>query len=750
MGSIATAIPESSSIGNRLGKPTVSKDITAGNAMRAVNTSDRRSTNKRNAMMLAKLGVYVFPSSGKTPLIPRFNKADTSLTVNERNAAIQEFETKHEKAPAHVGATTNVEVIKKTWRVYPDAVPSVACGPSKLVVLDADQKDNGPTLLGAFFEENGGVPAGVPVIPTKSGGKHFIFRDPESKFTNSSGQLKKNCGTDVRGTGGQFVAPGSIREDGKTYGNHDNLIQFLRAYHSNNIPQLPNFIVEAIGTGAEGDTPLSDSDPEIKELLHRLGAEDWPDFEMTFDAGLGKYSLACIRERAPEFGELYDAPGVDRSTNRFNAARFLLGAFPRMTVEEYASFCRSWEGSGDFDDRALVREYVKAKRNPKHVPVNGDAFGAVDDYEDDQPGSKSKPMPFELESDVAASAVLPDWLIEEVIESETLCVFYGPPNAGKSLALLDALYHVAAGKPWRGRDVKQGCVLYVSVEGPNGTARRAKAWRAHHGVADGEKLPLAFIRVDVDLFNDKKAAQSIVEAVGLLEAMTDLPCRAVAIDTVNAVTPGMDENSSADVGVFLRNLRTILAKTSAAVLPVHHTGKDESRGMRGSNALLAKAETTLLVTDGLITTMKMRDGQRGQKFPFEIKIVNLWENEKGKSVGAPVAIERQRGEALGNVGHDTDDDAALTPSDTPADKLVATLRVFRERVEGIAANTGEAVGKIGVTKKEIFAALNKNRRTAGLSELKDPTIVSRLLGRLVDDGEIVKSGDNRRTEYRLS
>jgi RecA-family ATPase len=117
----------------------------------------------------------------------------------------------------------------------------------------------------------------------------------------------------------------------------------------------------------------------------------------------------------------------------------------------------------------------------------------------------------------------------------------------------------------------------MSVEGPNGTARRAKAWRAHHGIADGEKLPLAFIRVDVDLFNDKKAAQAIVEAVGLLEAMTNLQCRAVAIDTVNAVTPGMDENSSADVGVFLRNLRTILAKTSAAVPPVHHTGKDESR-----------------------------------------------------------------------------------------------------------------------------------------------------------------------------
>jgi hypothetical protein len=99
-------------------------------------------------------------------------------------------------------------------------------------------------------------------------------------------------------------------------------------------------------------------------------------------------------------------------------------------------------------------------------------------------------------------------------------------------------------------------------------------------------------------------------------------------------------------------------------------------------------------------------------------------------------------------------DAVEDPDDysslTPADKLAATLRVFNERVESIAAETGEAVEKIGVMKKEIFSALNKDRQVSGLPELKDSTIVSRLLGRLAEDGEIVKSGDNRRTEYRIA
>jgi len=104
---------------------------------------------------------------------------------------------------------------------------------------------------------------------------------------------------------------------------------------------------------------------------------------------------------------------------------------------------------------------------------------------------------------------------------------------------------------------------------------------------------------------------------------------------------------------------------------------------------------------------------------------------------------------LGTVD-DADDDAALTPPDTPADKLAATLRVFKERVERLSDATGEPLGKIGVTAKEIFAALNRDRRASGLPEVKDRTVVSRLLGRLVEGGEIVRSGDNRSTEYKIA
>ena len=735
-------------------------DVAAGRDMTSAATEgsaawhERRQHNRDLALLYAKKKIAIFPSSGKTPLIPAWQNRDTEMTDDQREDAATRYRERHDgREPIHIGSTSSTAVIRKMWRAFPDAVPSISTGPSGLLVIDADQINDGPSLLRKAFDDHGGIASEVPLTNTQSGGLHLFFKN-DRKLGSRAGAMK-DLGCDVRGLGGQVVAPLAWREDGKRYQPDPAHVKFGQTWMQDAMPTTPDFIAELIGTASGDEAPaLNDADPVVKGLIDELKSTSDDSFDALFDATVGRFPLDHVRECRPDFGFLFDHPGDDHSANRLKAATFLVGAYPDMTVQHYEAFCDEWEGSGDYDDRQLAREFAKAKLSPANVSKasDGSAFGAVIDEDDDQPKAlKSKgSYAFEMESDVAASASLPDWLVEEVIEAETLCVIYGAPNVGKSLAVIDMLYHVAAGKPWRGRDVKQGSVLYISVEGPNGTARRAQAWRAHHGIANGENLPMSFIRGDVDLFQDKKSAQAVVDTISILEAATGLTCRAVAIDTVNAVTPGMDENSSADVGVFLRNLRTILAKTKAAVLPVHHTGKDESRGMRGSNALLAKAETTLLVTDGLITTMKMRDGQRGQKFPFTIKILDLWTNAKGKPVGAPVALEKDRGASLGPVSETDDDISAMTPADGPAEKLAATLRAFRDRVEAIAADTGEAVWGVGLSAKEVLTALSIDRKAAGLPELKDRTIVTRLLGRLVEAGEIVKTGDNRRTEYRLS
>uniref|UniRef100_UPI00117C2F82 bifunctional DNA primase/polymerase n=1 Tax=Streptobacillus ratti TaxID=1720557 RepID=UPI00117C2F82 len=121
---------------------------------------------------------------------------DTEISREDREAAIEQArEEGNKQLTVFVGATTDPDIVKRMWR-HPnqDAVPSVACGPARLVVIDADTKFNGPELIGKLFDEHGGVPEGTPIITTQSGGKHYVFSDPDNAFTNSAGALKKQYG----------------------------------------------------------------------------------------------------------------------------------------------------------------------------------------------------------------------------------------------------------------------------------------------------------------------------------------------------------------------------------------------------------------------------------------------------------------------------------------------------------------------------------------------------------------------------
>ncbi|WP_271527545.1 MULTISPECIES: AAA family ATPase [unclassified Bradyrhizobium] len=60
----------------------------------------------------------------------------------------------------------------------------------------------------------------------------------------------------------------------------------------------------------------------------------------------------------------------------------------------------------------------------------------------------------------------------------------------------------------------------------------------------------------------------------------------IAIDTFAKLIAagGGDENSAKDQGAVFANLQRVKDVTGAYVALIGHTGKDESRGMRGSNA----------------------------------------------------------------------------------------------------------------------------------------------------------------------
>ena len=159
---------------------------------------------------------------------------------------------------------------------------------------------------------------------------------------------------------------------------------------------------------------------------------------------------------------------------------------------------------------------------------------------------------------------------------------------------------------------------------------------------------------------------AIIEHAKRLEQATGQPVGLIAIDTMARAMAGDDENSAQDATAYSARLARIAEATGAAVLTVHHTGKDDNRGPRGSSSLFATCDAILKVnkTEAIreIVKEKVRDGEEGPLFSYRLKQVSLGKDEDGDEVttciveatdssgkAAPVRPppESQRGRALG-------------------------------------------------------------------------------------------------------
>ena len=156
----------------------------------------------------------------------------------------------------------------------------------------------------------------------------------------------------------------------------------------------------------------------------------------------------------------------------------------------------------------------------------------------------------------------PKWFIKGVLPKAGLGVLYGETGGGKTFFTMDAVAHIAAGRPWRGHKVKQASVAYVCAEGAGGFRNRMMALEK----AFGDGLPLRVI-IDVPNFpkddDDKELAAEINSSGG---------AELIVIDTLAQTTPGANENSSEDMGAALARCHRLAAKTGATVLLVHHAG----------------------------------------------------------------------------------------------------------------------------------------------------------------------------------
>lgn len=113
-------------------------------------------------------------------------------------------------------ATTDLDVITRQYRSRPRANVGLATGrASGFFVVDVDPDNGGNESLARLEAEHGDMPP-TWYVETGSGGGHFYFNYPDFEVTNATKALRALGieGIDIRGEGGQVVAPPSVSGKG--------------------------------------------------------------------------------------------------------------------------------------------------------------------------------------------------------------------------------------------------------------------------------------------------------------------------------------------------------------------------------------------------------------------------------------------------------------------------------------------------------------------------------------------------------
>jgi hypothetical protein len=227
------------------------------------------------------------------------------------------------------------------------------------------------------------------------------------------------------------------------------------------------------------------------------------------------------------------------------------------------------------------------------------------------------------------------WIIKNVLARGETSNWFGPPGVGKSVLLTDLAFHVAAGWEWRGYRSKERCgVVYIALERGALVKRRLSAYMRDHDAPD---LPIAVASNVIDLKN-KGSVKLIVDTIRDAEARFVCKVGLIVIDTISKgiAAGGGDEDKAKDVNIVLANLRRVEELTTVHIACVGHTGKDESRGHRGSNANLGDVDLMVQIGgDGAVktaTVIKINDGMEGPLTHYKIESALLGADDDGDAI----------------------------------------------------------------------------------------------------------------------
>ena len=234
----------------------------------------------------------------------------------------------------------------------------------------------------------------------------------------------------------------------------------------------------------------------------------------------------------------------------------------------------------------------------------------------------------------------PDELVEGLMTIGSSVVVYGDSNSGKTFWALSVATAIATGTDCYGRKTDAGLVIYLASEAPASIRSRMQAIKKYHG-CDLENL--AMVPVPMNFYNGDQDAHDVIELVRAIEQIKGRPVRLIIGDTLARMSAGANENSGEDMGPVMARFDQVATATGAALMIIHHNGKDAAKGARGWSGIRAHIDTEIEVIEKegirMVNVTKQRElPSKGEAIYFKLEVVEMGISKFGGFATTCVAI----------------------------------------------------------------------------------------------------------------
>lgn len=501
------------------------------------------------------------------------------------------------------------------WQaINPDFNWAVATGPSGLFVIDVDP--NGLDWWHTLLERDPVIREAVGKafqVRTPRGGLHVYFK---GEGPSTASRIAE--GIDTRG---------GIYRDGKIV--------------SGGYVLLPGSKTSAGSYSALPGGAITDLPPAIKAIVPErkktdtLGLEKNPDADqprnLSWAMDLVKNYVASGR---------VSVEGSGGNNTAFQVAASILdkaispGVCFELLWEHWNPHCSppwdDWELEQIIKNAASYGEDTEG--GVKGFQANEDAFAAFagQEFEPPAPVDRARDK-IKFLHDYADNVADPTWLIPDMIPSQGIGMIYGESGSYKSFLVLDMALCLAFGVPgqWGAPPVKNDVVFFAG-EGPVSTAKkRWPAWMEWQNI-ELRNDHRFLIKDRVPLFTDTAAWENVKTDIAELGVKPSL----IVIDTLTRLLTGLDENSAKDATLVTNFMESLAKYYECFVLAVHHVGKDQNKGARGSSAFFSNVDmamTTRLKQGGTeLRVKKQKDADVSEEVSYFAV----------KEMGSSIVLER--------------------------------------------------------------------------------------------------------------